>query len=54
LHHLAKVKWGRLNADYPWFWGIHTWVEGQTLSVDELDTFQAARDLANFVAALQQ
>ena len=44
---------GRPGAGYPWFWEIHTWVEGQTAPVEEIDTIQAARDLAELVRALQ-
>ncbi|MDA8200381.1 MAG: aminoglycoside phosphotransferase family protein [Thermaerobacter sp.] len=50
----SPVAQGRPNRDYPWFWDIHTWVAGETLPVEALDAIQAARDLASFVAALQQ
>ncbi len=49
----VPVAQGRPNRSYPWFWDIHTWVEGETLPVESLDGIQAARDLAGFVAALQ-
>jgi aminoglycoside phosphotransferase (APT) family kinase protein len=45
---------GRPSGDYPWFWDVYTWVEGQTGRVEDVDAIQAARDLAAFVAALQQ
>ncbi len=32
----------------------YSWVERETARVEEIDTIQAARDLASFVAALQQ
>lgn len=48
------VAQGRPNRDYPWFWDVHTWVEGETVPVEALEATQAARDLAAFVAALQQ
>ena len=48
------VAQGRPSAEFPWFWGIYTWVEGGTAAVAEIDAIQAARDLAAFVAALQQ
>lgn len=38
---------------YPWFWEIHTWIEGQTTALEEIDAIQAAQDLASFVRALQ-
>ena len=39
---------------YPWFWEVHTWVGGETLSVEEVDAVEAAQDLAALVGALQQ
>jgi aminoglycoside phosphotransferase (APT) family kinase protein len=48
------VAQGRPSDAYPWFWEIHAWVEGDTLPVDEVDTIQAARDLAALVGALQR
>jgi aminoglycoside phosphotransferase (APT) family kinase protein len=45
---------GGPSDDYPWYWEIHTWVEGEAVPVEELDAIQAARDLAALVGALQQ
>ena len=45
---------GRPSRGYPFFWEIYTWVEGDLAPVDEIDAIEAARDLAAFVAALQQ
>lgn len=50
----VPVAQGRPTSDYPWFWDIHTWVEGDTVPVEEIDPIHAAFDLATFVAALQQ
>ena len=50
----VPVAQGRPSDDYPWFWEIHTWVEGETVSVEEIDAVQAARDLAAIVGAIQQ
>jgi aminoglycoside phosphotransferase (APT) family kinase protein len=50
----VPVAQGRPTTDYPWFWGIHTWVEGETAPIEEIDTIRAARDLAAFVTALQR
>jgi aminoglycoside phosphotransferase (APT) family kinase protein len=50
----VPVAQGRPSADYPWFWEIHTWVEGETAPVGEIDGIQAARDLAALVCALQK
>ena len=50
----VPVAQGRPTADYPWFWDVYTWVEGETAAVEEIDAIQAAEDLAAFVRALQQ
>jgi aminoglycoside phosphotransferase (APT) family kinase protein len=49
----VPVAQGRPGGGYPWFWEIHTWVEGKTVPVDEIDAIEAARDLAALIAALQ-
>jgi aminoglycoside phosphotransferase (APT) family kinase protein len=49
----VPVAQGRPTSDYPWFWNIHTWVDGETVAVEDIDAMRAARDLAAFVAALQ-
>jgi len=48
------VAQGRPTDRYPWFWNIHRWVDGQTVPVEEIDTIQAAQDLAALVGSLQQ
>jgi aminoglycoside phosphotransferase (APT) family kinase protein len=50
----VPIAQGRPTADYPWYWDVVTWVEGETVPVEEIDAIQAACDLAAFVAALQQ
>jgi len=50
----VPVAQGRPGAGYPWFWEIHTWLEGETAPVEEIDAIQAARDLAELVRALQE
>src|SRR5437870_7162647 len=50
----VPVAQGRPSGDYPWFWEIHRWVDGETVPVEEIDAIQAARDLAALVRALQQ
>ena len=50
----VPIAQGRPNDDYPWFWEIHTWVEGDTAPVDDIDAIQAARDLAALVGTLQR
>ncbi|HEU5279924.1 MAG TPA: aminoglycoside phosphotransferase family protein [Gaiellaceae bacterium] len=48
----VPVAQGRPSTAYPWFWDVHTWVDGETVPVAEIDAIQAARDLAAFVASL--
>ena len=50
----VPVAQGRPGAAYPWFWEIHTWVEGEIVPVEEIDAIEAARDLAALVSALQR
>lgn len=45
----APVARGRPGAGYPWYWSIHTWLEGAA-PVRPLDV----NELATFVAALQR
>jgi aminoglycoside phosphotransferase (APT) family kinase protein len=49
----VPVAQGKPTAEYPWYWDVFTWVEGETAPVERIDPVQAARDLAAFVAALQ-
>lgn len=48
----VPVAQGHPSDDYPWFWEIHTWVEGETVPVDSVDAIRAARDLAALVRAM--
>ena len=50
----VPVAQGHPTDEYPWFWDVHTWLEGETATVEDIDAIEAARDLAAFVAALQQ
>jgi aminoglycoside phosphotransferase (APT) family kinase protein len=50
----VPVAQGRPTSEYPWFWDIYTWVDGETVPVEDIDATGAARDLAAFVAALQE
>jgi aminoglycoside phosphotransferase (APT) family kinase protein len=47
------VAQGSPGDGYPWFWEIHSWIEGETVPVDEIDAIEAAGDLADLVRALQ-
>jgi aminoglycoside phosphotransferase (APT) family kinase protein len=50
----VPVAQGRPGEGYPWFWEIHTWVEGETVPMARIDAAQAARDLAALVTALRE
>jgi aminoglycoside phosphotransferase (APT) family kinase protein len=50
----VPVAQGGPTKEYPWWWDVHTWVDGETVPVDALDPIEAARDLARFVGALQR
>jgi aminoglycoside phosphotransferase (APT) family kinase protein len=50
----VPVAQGQPSDEYPWFWEIHTWVDGEVVPIEEIDAIQAARDLAALVAALQR
>jgi aminoglycoside phosphotransferase (APT) family kinase protein len=49
---LAK---GTPGEGYPWHWSIYQWLEGENATIERIaDLCAAARDLAQFVAALQR
>jgi aminoglycoside phosphotransferase (APT) family kinase protein len=51
----VPVAQGRPSGDYPWFWTIQRWVDGETVvPVEETDQLQAANDLAALVGSLQR
>jgi aminoglycoside phosphotransferase (APT) family kinase protein len=50
----VPVAQGRPTEEYPWFWGVHTWVHGETLPVEQINATHAARDLAEIISALQE
>jgi aminoglycoside phosphotransferase (APT) family kinase protein len=50
----VPVAQGRPSAGYPWFWDVHSWVDGETVPVEEIDAIRAAHDLAALVRALQR
>lgn len=49
---LAK---GRPGEGYPWSWSVCPWLDGENATLERMaDLRQAATDLAQFIAALQQ
>jgi aminoglycoside phosphotransferase (APT) family kinase protein len=50
----TPVAQGQPSAEYPWFWEVHTWVEGETVPLAEIDAIQAARDLAALIGTMQR
>ncbi len=49
----VPVAQGHPTTEYPWFWEIHTWVQGEMVPVEQIDSSQAARDLAAVVSVLR-
>lgn len=46
---------GEPEAEYPWQWSVHGWIDGQTAGrTNVADRPQLARDVAAFLAALQR
>jgi aminoglycoside phosphotransferase (APT) family kinase protein len=46
---------GTPGEGYPWHWSVYRWLEGETATFECIaDPGQAARDLAQFIAALQR
>ncbi len=46
---------GTPGEGYPWHWSVYQWLEGETATIECIaDLCEAARDLAQFVAALQR
>ncbi|MDA1191815.1 MAG: aminoglycoside phosphotransferase family protein [Candidatus Poribacteria bacterium] len=46
---------GEPNSEYPWGWSIYRWLEGKTATMSHIaDPHEMARDLALFIAAMQQ
>jgi len=51
----VPVARGAPGEGYPWPWSVYRWIEGENAVVARFaDPCQAAKDLAGFVAALQQ
>ncbi len=46
---------GKPNEDYPWHWSVYRWLKGRDATIEPIvNPLQAATDLAQFIAALQQ
>jgi aminoglycoside phosphotransferase (APT) family kinase protein len=50
----VPIAQGRPGEGYPWFWEIHTWIHGETVAIDTIDTLQVAQDLCALIKALQR
>jgi aminoglycoside phosphotransferase (APT) family kinase protein len=50
----TPVGQGRPTGDYPWYWDVHTWVGGDTVPLEQIDTVRAAHDLATLIGVLRQ
>jgi aminoglycoside phosphotransferase (APT) family kinase protein len=51
----AVLVVGKPADSYPFAWSVYSWLEGETATLDRIaDRREAARDLAQFVAAVQR
>jgi aminoglycoside phosphotransferase (APT) family kinase protein len=51
----VPIAKGMPAEGYPWHWFVYRWLEGETATIERIaDPRQAATELAQFVAALQQ
>jgi aminoglycoside phosphotransferase (APT) family kinase protein len=51
----AQLAKGKPGEGYPWHWSVYRWLEGENATIERIaDPNQAAIDLAQFIAALQQ
>lgn len=45
---------GAPGEGYPWHWSVCPWLDGENATIDRIDPVQTAKDLAQFIIALQQ
>ncbi|MCB0035111.1 MAG: aminoglycoside phosphotransferase family protein [Anaerolineales bacterium] len=51
----VPVAQGEPAEGYPWRWAVYQWLEGENATLEQIaDPCQAARELAQFIVALQQ
>lgn len=50
----VPIRKGKPTKDYPYVWSINQWIDGDTVTQDNVDLNQFARDLANFLNELQR
>jgi aminoglycoside phosphotransferase (APT) family kinase protein len=48
----VPVAVGAPGAGYPWFWEIHTWLDGTYAPIDSIDAVDAVEHLGSFIGAL--
>ena len=48
----VPVAVGAPGCGYPWFWEIHTWLDGTYVPIESIDAVQAAADLSGLIRAL--
>ncbi|WP_409300392.1 aminoglycoside phosphotransferase family protein [Peribacillus sp. SCS-155] len=50
----TPIAKGNPNEEYPWSWSVYKWLEGDTLSYDNIDDLNhLAKDLGSFLNELQ-
>lgn len=51
----TPIAKGKPDAGYPWHWSIYEWLEGENATLQPVDDpIQAAKDMAEFIIALQK
>ncbi len=51
----VPLAMGKPGDGYPWHWSVYRWLEGEDATAESIaNPYQAATDLAQFIAALQQ
>ncbi len=54
LHLPVPLGLGEPTDEYPWHWSVHSWIEGDSATLDRIgDMHAAARDLGRFVRAMR-
>lgn len=49
----VPIAQGKPSKDYPYIWSINKWIDGETVTRDNVDLHQFAHDLAGFLKELQ-
>ncbi|MEU8222148.1 aminoglycoside phosphotransferase family protein [Kribbella sp. NPDC048915] len=48
------LELGRPTAEYPFTWGVYRWLPGAPFDLGDVDSAEAAREMAQFIRTLQE